>query len=236
MAKQDSEVAERLALWLMLRAPSAHLALSVVSPSAQRYTITLPSWPTSRLNSSKSNVTNYREMHTYTQHHHQLFLSSSSAAPLLQMIQLPHGHAPWWNATVPATASQCYCGCVTRPVCVAELGSAWLSVSQMTTSWPPSSSRAAACSQFHDVHAADPINNHAQNSANYTSHDTVKTMYWLVFSCDNVWEMMTFCKIHTHTQPFYCSSGICPGPPGWAGTRKVKPRRLKPIWIYWSKR
>ena len=41
---------------------------------------------------------------------------------------------------------------------------------------------------------------------------------------------------HTHTQPFYCSSGICPGPPEWAGTRKVKPRRLKPIWIYWSKR
>jgi len=20
---------------------------------------------------------------------------------------------------------------------------------------------------------------------------------------------------HTHTQPFYCSSGICPGLPGW---------------------
>ena len=39
---------------------------------------------------------------------------------------------------------------------------------------------------------------------------------------------------HTHTQPFYCSSGICPGPPGCAGTRKVKPGRLKPIWIYWS--
>jgi len=35
---------------------------------------------------------------------------------------------------------------------------------------------------------------------------------------------------YTHTQSFYCSSGICPGPPGWAGTRKVKP-----IWIYWSK-
>ena len=35
------------------------------------------------------------------------------------------------------------------------------------------------------------------------------------------------------TQPFYCWSGICPGPPGSAGTRKVKPRRLKPIWIYW---
>ena len=41
---------------------------------------------------------------------------------------------------------------------------------------------------------------------------------------------------HTHTQPFYCSSGICPGPPGWAGTRKVKAGKLKPIWIYWSKR
>ena len=44
------------------------------------------------------------------------------------------------------------------------------------------------------------------------------------------------CITHTHTQPFYCWSGICPGPPGSAGTRKVKPRRLKPIWIYWSKR
>jgi len=43
-------------------------------------------------------------------------------------------------------------------------------------------------------------------------------------------------KQDTHTQPFYCSSGICPGPPGWAGTRKVKPGRVKPIWIYWSKR
>jgi len=28
-------------------------------------------------------------------------------------------------------------------------------------------------------------------------------------------------------------SGFCPGPTGWAGTRKVKP---KPIWISWSKR
>jgi len=31
---------------------------------------------------------------------------------------------------------------------------------------------------------------------------------------------------HTHnTQSFYCSSGFCPGLPGWAGTRKVKPGR-----------
>jgi len=36
---------------------------------------------------------------------------------------------------------------------------------------------------------------------------------------------------HTHnTQSFYCSSGICLGLPGWAGTRKVKPGRVKPIW------
>ena len=28
---------------------------------------------------------------------------------------------------------------------------------------------------------------------------------------------------HTHTQSFYCYSGFCPGPPGWAGTRKAKP-------------
>jgi len=32
---------------------------------------------------------------------------------------------------------------------------------------------------------------------------------------------LTLLNTHTHTQPFYCSSGICPGPPGWAGTRKV---------------
>jgi len=41
---------------------------------------------------------------------------------------------------------------------------------------------------------------------------------------------------NTHTQSFYCSSGICPGLPRWAGTRKVKTRKVKPIWIYWSKR
>jgi len=41
---------------------------------------------------------------------------------------------------------------------------------------------------------------------------------------------------HTHTQPFYCWSGICPGLPGWAGTRKVKTRKVRSIWIYWSKR
>ena len=59
---------------------------------------------------------------------------------------------------------------------------------------------------------------------------------------NKVLKMLCICfswqHTHTHTQPFYCSSGICPGPPGWAGTgtRKVKPGRVKPIWIYWSKR
>jgi len=49
------------------------------------------------------------------------------------------------------------------------------------------------------------------------------------------WSILEITK-HTHTQSFYCSSGICPGPSGWAGTRKVKTRKVKPVWIYWSKR
>jgi len=36
---------------------------------------------------------------------------------------------------------------------------------------------------------------------------------------------------HTHTQPSYSPLRFWPGLPGWAGTRKVKP-----IWIYRSKR
>jgi len=58
------------------------------------------------------------------------------------------------------------------------------------------------------------------------------TLYATTFLYTHCWQLHT----HTHTQPFYCWSGICPGPPGSAGTRKVKPRRLEPIWIYWSKR
>jgi len=46
----------------------------------------------------------------------------------------------------------------------------------------------------------------------------------------------THTHTHTHTQSFYCSSGFCPGLPRWTGTRKVKPGRVKPTWIYWSKR
>jgi len=38
-------------------------------------------------------------------------------------------------------------------------------------------------------------------------------------------------RAHTHTQPFYGLLAFCLGLPRWAGTRKVKP-----IWIYWSKR
>jgi len=48
--------------------------------------------------------------------------------------------------------------------------------------------------------------------------------------------MDTYTHTHTHAQSFYCSSGICPGLPGWASTRKVKNRKVRPIWIYWSKR
>ena len=36
---------------------------------------------------------------------------------------------------------------------------------------------------------------------------------------------------HTYTHLFYGPLGFCPGLPRWAGTRKVKP-----IWIHWSKR
>jgi len=58
--------------------------------------------------------------------------------------------------------------------------------------------------------------------------------YWN--KVDRVIISVSIVNKHTQTQPFYCSSGICPGPPGWAGTRKAKPVRLKPTWIYWSKR
>jgi len=40
-----------------------------------------------------------------------------------------------------------------------------------------------------------------------------------------------FTHTHTLTQPFYGPLGFCPGLSGWAGTRKVKP-----IWIYCSKK
>jgi len=51
-------------------------------------------------------------------------------------------------------------------------------------------------------------------------------------------DLPDFCtETHTHTHTtVLLLAGICPGPPGSAGSRKVKPRRLKPIWIYWSKR
>jgi len=66
----------------------------------------------------------------------------------------------------------------------------------------------------------------------------VNTAHW-----HSSWPFLLFyvcsCPIFVfllNTQSFYCSSGICPGPPGWVGTRKVKTRKVKPIWIYWSKR
>jgi len=42
----------------------------------------------------------------------------------------------------------------------------------------------------------------------------------------------TFCGTFTQTHTtVYGPLGFCPGVPEWASTR-----RLKPIWIYWSKR
>jgi len=59
----------------------------------------------------------------------------------------------------------------------------------------------------------------------------------LHFTCIHIQYIHPPLYTHTHnTQLFYCSSGICPGLPGWAGTRNVKTRKVKPIWIYWSKR
>ena len=51
------------------------------------------------------------------------------------------------------------------------------------------------------------------------------TAYQLCF----IWKLtINIVNIHTHTHPF---NGPFPGLPRWAGTRKVKP-----IWIYWTKR
>jgi len=44
---------------------------------------------------------------------------------------------------------------------------------------------------------------------------------------------MSTCSYLSTTTNILRLSGFCLGLPGWAGTRKVKP---KPIWIYWSKR
>jgi len=60
--------------------------------------------------------------------------------------------------------------------------------------------------------------------------------WWKVSACSPVEDIFGQLQYTTHTQSFYCSSGIFPGLTGWAGTRKVKPGKVKPIWIYWSKR
>jgi len=45
--------------------------------------------------------------------------------------------------------------------------------------------------------------------------------FWFVYCLLNYHKLYRMLFVYTHTQPFYCCSGICPGPPGWAGTRKV---------------
>jgi len=67
-------------------------------------------------------------------------------------------------------------------------------------------------------------------SAQLDRHSS-RNVAMLRFGLYNICSVLVGRYTHTHTQPFYCWSGICPGPPGSAGTRKVKP-----IWIYWSKR
>jgi len=48
--------------------------------------------------------------------------------------------------------------------------------------------------------------------------------YWFHFFPDTVYlTIHTYTHTHTHTQPFYGPPGFCPGLPGWASIRKVKP-------------
>jgi len=61
---------------------------------------------------------------------------------------------------------------------------------------------------------------------------------WVSFSCMPALALTYLCVSqhctsakHTHIQVFYGPLGFCPGLPRWASTRKVKP-----IWIYCSKR
>jgi len=53
------------------------------------------------------------------------------------------------------------------------------------------------------------------NGCHSTRHTLNRVMSWL---CDDL-------TMTTHTRSFYGSSEFCPGLPGWAGTRNVKPRR-----------
>jgi len=51
--------------------------------------------------------------------------------------------------------------------------------------------------------------------------------FWLCLH--NIWILYYSYYYYYYTQPFYCSSGICPGPPGWALSRyqKGKTRKVK---------
>jgi len=66
--------------------------------------------------------------------------------------------------------------------------------------------------------------------------DAIKWVLFLLFVSGLGMSVILLWNSKTHTQSFYCSSGICLGLSGWAATRKVKTRKVRPIWIYWSKR
>jgi len=80
------------------------------------------------------------------------------------------------------------------------------------------------------------------------SEDSIMQYWFSVFQCRNpikhaiyivsVTILLISISYHTHACMHACMHttvfgplGFCPGLPGWASTRK-----LKPIWIYWSKR
>jgi len=66
-----------------------------------------------------------------------------------------------------------------------------------------------------------------------STHLAVTTLLYIVIEL----VLLSFQGItHTHTRSFYSSSGFCTRLPGWARTRRVKSKKVKPIWIYWSKR
>jgi len=95
------------------------------------------------------------------------------------------------------------------------------------------------CHSAHSEHQ-DPA--HTQSATSFSLYVPYKQLLSLldaVQSSTTTTDKYSYCRCehtHTHTQSFYCSFGVCPGLPGWDGTRKVKPGRVKPIWIYWSKR
>ena len=71
--------------------------------------------------------------------------------------------------------------------------------------------------------------NRCSNSSNYyhkaAGRKIIIIIIWPQYSVPRNWKKL--CYAHTHTR----LTALCPGLPGWAGTRKVNQS-----WFYWSKR